>query len=200
MSRLLLFCSLLFAYSQSSAANNFSYTYLEFSVGALTLDEAIRINDRQYKTLSAFSISRAHQFDGGLVLHGGIAGAHAEKGKTELGYGQLVIGVAFPITVTDRIDIIPTSGFLAVNAEACVDNVCLKSDDDGILYGLAVRAWLSPESVEIMTALANSTISGSATEATLEGAFWWGNHHSARLTLSSADSDRSVLVGYRYSW
>lgn len=186
-------------FSQATAST-FSYTYLQGEFGVLRLDEDLVVDGEVYEEFGVGAFSGAYQFDGGLVLGGSNTVATNNGPDTEVTISQFIIGGAIPVAISEQVDVVPEIGFIAAETEICRNDLCEKDDDNGVAYGVGLRAWAEPNKVEVSLGWHDSTLDDSESAISLGGAIWWLDAHSARLGISVQDTQTTTTVGYRYTW
>jgi hypothetical protein len=186
--------------AQDKFETNFSYSYLGFNVGKVTLDEQLDFLGETYEEFGTFAVNASYQVhDNAAVIFGSAAMSNSGP-QTEITASTAVLGFAFPFKAGSALDIVPTLGLLSYRDEFCVSNVCVKDDESGMAYGVSVRAWAIRDSLEINGSWADSTLEDSLAHYGIGGAFWWATHHSVRLNLGRNKESRSVSLGYWFTW
>lgn len=181
-------------------ASNFSYNAIDVSLGVMRLDESLYFDGEIYKEFGTFALSGSFQLNENLALGIGVGVLANEGPDTEISANAVTLSLAFPFAVSRTLDLVPTIGLVSTEQEMCTHSFCYKDDDSGIGYGVGLRLWALPETLEIMAGISDSTLEGSQALVSVGAALWWQNHHSVRLNYS-ADKDASeVALGYRFSW
>jgi len=181
-------------------ASNFSYTNIGIGIGKLTPKDNIVFLGEVYEEFAAVDLYGGYQFHDNVAVRFSSEGFGNSGPNTEISvsYGQL--GFVFPYAVSEWLDVVPSLGLLRANVELCAGGLCVKDDDSGMAYGLALRAWAMPDVLELGASWEDSTLDDSEARFTLNGAFWFAEKHSVRLDLARSSEDQRVLLGYRYTW
>lgn len=182
------------------AEENFSYSYFEFATGRVTLDDAVELDSREFSDLGALRLSAAHHFGENFAVGGDWRIATRERGPEEITRVRSSLEAIFPVALTDRLDLVPRTGFTRVRLEDCVDDSCKRDTASGLHAGLGLRVWAVEDSLEVFTNWRGNRMDEDESSLSLGAGFWWLDHHRLSLDVEGTDSQRAVLLGYRFSW
>ena len=186
--------------SQSAFASNFPYTYIHVGFGKVSLDEELVFFDEVYEEFGYFGISGAVQVADNVSVGLALSAMANEGRNTELSQSMSLLFVDFPFAVSPVLDIVPSVGLLNVEVEACLDRLCVKDDDSGMAYGVALRAWAAPDVFEINAGFSDTTLDDSESAVSLGGALWFLDHHRVGLVLSRSSEQSGFTLGYSFNW
>ncbi|OEY65047.1 outer membrane beta-barrel protein [Marinobacter sp. X15-166B] len=192
--------NLALAQSNGIGASNFSYSTLGFEIGKAKLDDPLIFAGEKYEEFGALSISGGVQVLDNLVLVAGVSGIANDGPRTEISQTAVSFGVAVPIPLGDRVDLVPALGFARGELENCIDGVCVTEDDSFATYGVGVRAWIVPRAFEVSAGVTDSNESDSDAVVALGAHGWINDHHRLSLEYQDTEELSSVTVGYRYVW
>ena len=196
--------------SSSALANstNFSYSSLSISAVSVSLDDDIVIPRGgftnqvvSYSSLTGVNLSGSLQLENNLIL--GLSSSYiSDSGfgtEIEESTGALSIGYATPIS--NAADLVVSVDFISTEVEVCNLTTCFKDSENGYGLGAGIRHWAS-SNVELNASVAYVDIGdfGDATSFGVGGAFWFNNHSSIGLSLSTSSDATSTAIGYRYAF
>jgi len=184
----------------SAAASNFSYTTLGFDLGWAELDPGFVIDNAYYDELGAASIYGSYQFAENVVGRLSSSALANSGAGTEFTQSDVALSLLFPVSLSGTVDIVPHIGLVASELEVCNRRRCWIDDENATVYGIYMRVWAAPETLEFSVGVSDSTFSDSETLVTLEGRVWLNRNNSIGLNFSGADSISIFTAGYRYSW
>lgn len=200
--------------SAPALASNFSYTNIDVSLGVLRLDESLQVEDEIYEELGTFALSGSAQINSNFALSLGVSVLSNEGPHTEVSGSAVTLGMAFPFAASEFLDVVPALGLLSVESKFCGYSVCHQEDESGIAYGVGLRLWAMPDTIEVMAGIIDSTLADSTATVSIGAALWWQRQHSLRLNYGARrESDRlrhdihyvnpgvsEFAIGYRFSW
>ncbi len=188
--------------SGSAAASNFSYTYLEGSLGRMSLDEGQVFNGDVYDEFGYASIGGAYQLANDLVLGVQVEAATNDGPNSEVTLSGSLLFASVPMALSDSTDLVLSLGLASTELEICdaSGNACNKGDDSSMAFGIGARMWISPDLLEINFGWSDTTDSDSDSMISLGAAWWPAAHHSIRLDAGFTDNANLTTLGYRYSW
>lgn len=188
------------AVSGPAPASSFSYTYLEGTAGLLSLSDDLVFQGETYEEFDVGSLTGSYQVNDHFALLASGSVIFNDGPDTEITTTRVFVGGALPVPVGYYADLVPHLGFVSEETESCLGSGCAAEDDDGISYGLNVRAWAVPDRLEVSLGWSDSTLDDSELAVNIGAALLWGDLHGVRLT-SSRDADGSTMtIGYRYTW
>ena len=182
----------------------FPYTSLGIAVGATSFDDDIIVDTgtsaESHSGAVVASIGGSIQFEGGPFFAASSGAMVSEGSSSEIEERQLNLGFGFPFPLNESFDLVPQLGFLYVDAEACVDNICATDDDSAISFGLQGRAWAVPEQLELGFGLSDTTLDDSDVVFGLSMGVWIEENNRLGLNLSTSDFADTFTIGYSYNW
>lgn len=188
------------AVSGSASASNFSYTYLEATAGLRSLDDDLVFQGEVYEEFDVGSLTGSYQVNDHFALLASGSVSFNDGPDTEITTTRVVVGGSLPVPVGYYADLVPQFGFVSEETESCLGNDCATEDDDGISYGLNVRAWAVPDRLELLLGWSDSTLDDSDFAVSVGAALRWGELHGVRLTSSTDADGNTTTIGYRYTW
>lgn len=183
-----------------AAASNFSYSQLSVDLGTASLDDDFFILGEEYDDLGYASFGGGYQFNDFAAFSLTSSAYAAEEGDTEFTYSWVELYLHFPIAVADNIDIAPFIGPRNDDAEICAGSLCASDDESSIGYGLEIRAWLVPDSLEFNASYTDADEDGFDSEVEIGVAAFLDNNSSIQIDYMSEDSINRFSIGYRYTW
>ena len=201
-------------FAAPALAGNFSYTSLEAGLGVRFLDDSLIHAEEVYDEFGALMLAGALQLDADFLLGAELWVAANSGPDTEIAQSRLGLRAGFPLALSGVLDIVPMLGVLASRVEYCQYSWCYRDIEGGLSYGLELRFWALPGTVELTAAVTDSTLPSSRPLWAAGAAIWRGAHHIVRLQLrryGQADDGarhshglgrdgNEILFGYRYSW
>lgn len=196
--------------SSSALANstNFSYSSLSISAVSVSPDDDIVVPQGgftnrfvSYSSLTGANVSGSLQLENNLIL--GLSSGYLSDSKlgteVEESSGSLSVGFATPIS--GATDFSASVNFIRSEVEVCNLTNCADDSEDGYGFGAGVRHWAS-NSVELNASASYADIGdfGDTTAFGLGGAFWFDDHSSIGLSLSTSSDATSTAIGYRYAF
>lgn len=186
--------------ASSVAASNFSYTTLGFDLGWAELDPGFAIDNAYYDELGAARIYGSYQFSENVVGRLSSSALANSGAGTEFTQADVALSLHFPVGLSSTVDLVPHIGLVSSELEVCNRRRCWIDDDSAVGYGVYMRVWAAPETLEFSVGVSDTTFEDSDTLATLEGRVWLNRNNSIGLNFSSASSTSIFTAGYRYSW
>src|SRR5690554_2255708 len=125
--------------SALASESNFSYTYLEGSIEALSFDEDIYVGNVVYDGIAGASVAGSYQFN--RNLYAGAKGSYLQNDgwNTELNVSQATIFVGAAFGLGNMTDIFMQAGASNLEAEACIAGMCYKEDDNQLMLETDLR-------------------------------------------------------------
>lgn len=192
--------ALLSVLSAPALASNFSYSHLGVDFGQATPDEDLILAGETYDSFGFFSVGGGYQFTDNVALSLSSSAYAAKEGDTDFTYTFVELYLHFPIAVSKDIDITPFVGLRRDEAEACVGAICFTDDESGGGYGLAVRAWVVPDKLELNASYTDSNQDGFDSEIEIGMSAYINKNNSIQVNYMTEDSISRFAVGYRYYW
>lgn len=186
--------------AQSLERSNFSYSNAGFQIGKATPDEEIVFGNEVYEDFGLFSFAGSYQVANNMAIGAGIGAIANEGARTELSTSSYSILATFPVPLGARVDLVPAIGLTGYEDEACVDGSCVQFDDNGIAYGMGLRAWAVPGKLELNLAYEDTNMEDIESTVTAGIAGWLAQHHRIGLNYTSSEFVSSVALGYNYTW
>jgi hypothetical protein len=181
-------------------AGNFSYTYLGVDIGKATLDEEFIFDGYLYDELGYASIHGSYQFNDYVVLSIESSSMGNEGGDTEITYSYAEFILSSPIVIGENVDIVPFIGSGYYEVEACISNICGKNDESSVEYGIKLRVWLVPNSVELNVKYLDADSDEFESELGFGVAYMINKNNRINVNHRTDDSISLISIGYRYNW
>lgn len=169
-------------------------------MGVLSTDDTIDFAGDLYDDYVTFNLAGSYQVSDNIAFGIGLSGLYNDGARTEITGSSFLLNALFPFAVSNMIDIVPTLGLVTAEVEFCLDNLCLTDDDNGVAYGIGLRAWAIPDLLEISGGIQDTTIDEEDSVVSLGAAMWWLETHSVRILYSNGNDSNTVELGYRYTW
>lgn len=186
--------------ASAAAASNFSYTTLGFDLGWAELDPGFTIDNAYYDELGAASIYGSYQFAESVVGRLSSSALANSGAGTEFTQADVALSLHFPVSLSGAVDLVPHIGLLSSELEVCDRRRCWIDDENATAYGIYMRVWAAPETLEFSVGISDTTFDDSEALVSLEGRVWLNRNNSIGLNVASADSISLFTAGYRYSW
>ena len=196
--------------SQTATANttNFSYSSLSISAASVSFDDDIVIARGgftnqlvSYSSYTGAVLSGSLQLDNNLIL--GISSTYLSDSKlgTEIeeSSGQLSLGYA--TAISNAADFAVSGSFVSSEAEVCNLSICASDDETGFGLSGGFRYWAS-NNLELNVSVSYVDVGdfGDSTSFGAGGAFWFDDHSSLTLALSTSSDSTAASIGYRYAF
>lgn len=184
----------------SGTASNFGYSHLQVDFSFLGLDEPIDVGSYEIQYFPGARIGGGYQFTDffAVTLDSGAYTVTLDEDDIDLTLTRGRLSADFPIAAGERVDLVPSLGYMLYEVEACSGATCVSTETDGSYYGLGARAWIYPEVAEFSAFYNNSTNPDFEAEFNPGLRFHIGNH---ALQLDAVLSDADIVSwGYRYTW
>jgi|GEM_PF-5767898 len=184
----------------TAAASNFSYTTLGFDLGWAELDPGFSIDNAYYDELGAGSIYGSYQFAESVVGRLSSSVLSNSGFGTEFTQADVSLSLHFPVSLSGSVDLVPHVGLVSSELEVCDRRRCWIDDESATVYGVYMRIWAAPETLEFSAGISDTTFNDSEALVSLQGRVWLNRNNSIGLNFSGADSISIFTAGYRYSW
>ena len=194
-------CAVLLAVlSAPTLASNFSYSHIGVDFGQVSLDDDFIFFGEAYDDFGFFSLGGGYQFSENVAVSLTSSAFVAEEGNTELTFTFVELYLHFPVSVSEHVDIVPFFGLRNDELEGCLGNICVTTDESNGGYGLAIRAWVSPETLELNVSYTDSNADDFSAEIELGVSAYINKNNSVQFNYLTEDFLSRFTVGYRYYW
>ncbi|WP_111641767.1 hypothetical protein [Marinimicrobium alkaliphilum] len=197
MATVVLACAPLTASAQY--ATNFSYTFLGIEIGSADLEQQVLVDNEVYEELGVADIFGSYQFsDNAAVSFSSLAMSNSGN-RTEITDTIATLSLHFPFQL-NTVDLVPHIGWAGVEAEACSGNFCYSESFNSLTYGVDLRLWLVPNTLELGVGYTDYAEDELSRVVSLEAAMWAWERHRFSLSYYDREMSKTTTIGYRYNW
>ncbi|MBS3785640.1 MAG: hypothetical protein KGY57_02410 [Gammaproteobacteria bacterium] len=196
--------------SQTATANttNFSYSSLSVSAINVSFDDDVVIPRGgftnqfvNYSSTTGAGLSGSLQLENNLIL--GISSTYLSDSKlgTEVEESNGSLSVGYATAISNAADFVVTGSFVSSEVEVCNLTACASDDETGFGLSGAFRYWAS-NNLELNASVSYVDLGdfGDSTAFGAGGAFWFDDHSSLTLALSTSSDATATSIGYRYAF
>lgn len=188
---------LVLTFSQYVSADGFSYTNLGINFGEGGYK---RSGYYERADISYVDIMGRYQFSDYFALsyNSGTYVIEIEDDKNTRSNVSLL--AEFPISINKYMDLVPLLGHKSRNYEDCYRFDCYTSSESAWAYGLRMRLWVMPDTIELFASSLDSDSEIIQIETKYGAYFWFREHHSVGYLHADDKIMSSSSIGYRYTW
>lgn len=191
--------------SVSAQASNLGYTMVGIDLTSTHFDDDIVVWPETFSSTSGASVYGSYQLNDNFFLMLAGQGESDEKNGVEINSSVGYFGGGFALPMGTQTDVVFRLAMVSVEGEVCYNfaggSICSNAEDDGFGMGLGLRH-MATQNIEVNAEFTHVDLDdlGDSDTFSLGGAYWFGNHHSVRLSFGDTDDAKTSALGYRYTF